>query len=200
MESEKFHSTSNGTITFSCDEKGNTSYTFTPANVNNCDQLFGGGATAEKVVPKIKLFKNQFLKMLNLLNTFMMSIYPPEGIPSEEINATFADIDNKVLMSGEISEYGTTTYIPIKIILEASIFKGKLRFWLQRQWFKRPEYSEETNVEPGAIFPNIQLENVDGQWIAGHGSYGFEPNVNELRAIATFFKQVNVGDKKPFGA
>lgn len=89
-----------------------------------------------------------------------------------------------------ISEWNHTAYVPCRIVLKSSIYKGKFRLWVLKQWYKRPEYDVNYLPESTVYFTNVDDLSQEN-WLPCKGAFRIEPLQKELKALMNFHARCN---------
>lgn len=171
-------------------------FNMTNKNIGTASFAFYPSGDVEST-PSITLYRNQFSKLLTCLKlNFDAIVSQAQECHKEYCNKdNFPNFDNKyeeeeeVLDQQMLAEYGHTSYIPGRVILKSSIFKGRLRLWVVKQWLKRPDYVEKFVPDPDTSFVHMD-EIAQPNWLACKGAFCIDPLKKELSNLLVFHNKV----------
>lgn len=140
----------------------------------------------------IVLYKTHFGKFMTCLQLNFDTLVSQS---LEYCNHTTMENDEEeekeeVLDQQVISEWNHTGYVPCRIVLKSSIYKGRFRLFVLKQWYKRPEYDVKYEPESSVYFTNVD-ELPQTNWLPCKGAFRIEPVQKELKALLDFQAKCN---------
>lgn len=164
-----------------------------PWNSKPCYTFYSTGSYSSESNENIVLYKIQFAKLLTCLQILFQSVvtqaleaYSCYNKMSAEEKEVKCGEDEEVLDIQKLAEWNHTGYVPKRIILKTSIYRGRLRMWVMLQWYKRPEYEKGYKPNPKQEFKHVDSILDETQWRTCKNPFPFAPIEKELKALLDF--------------
>lgn len=172
---------------------------FTKSNKNGDSGLYTFYPSGDlDELPTITLYRPQFCLLMTCIKQNFDAIVTQalecsKVLCSKENDPNFDnkfDEEEELLDMQVLNWYNSNGYVPGRVILKSSIYRGRLKLWVVRQWLKRPEFEDKYQPPPGTMYTHVdELEDPD--WKPCKGAFCIEPQKKELNALVAFQNKVN---------